>query len=64
VAASDAIATAYCGPERSDQGQRYLRENVRYDWGPRELEGLRAFYELSLKHGIVERGESPTFYSR
>ena len=64
VAASDAIATMYCGPERADVGRRYLRENIRYDWGPRELEGLRAYYELALKHGLVERGESPTFYAR
>ena len=35
--ASDAIARR-CGPERR-RGPRYLRENIRYDWGPRELEG-------------------------
>jgi hypothetical protein len=64
VTASDAIAAAYCGPERAEEGKRYLRENIRYDWGPRELEGLRAYYELALKHGIVERGETPVFYSR
>ena len=63
VAASDGIAAAYCGPERAEAGKRYLRENIRYDWGPRELEGLRAYYELALKHGIVERGASPVFYS-
>lgn len=64
VAASDAIAAMYCGPERAEVGRRYLRENIRYDWGPRELEGLRAYYELALKHRLVERGESPVFYSR
>jgi chorismate dehydratase len=64
VSASDAIAAAYCGPEWAEEGKRYLRDNISYDWGPRELEGLRAFYELALKNGIVERGESPTFYSR
>jgi len=64
VAGSDAIAAAYCGPERAEEGKRYLRENIRYDWGPRELEGLRAFYELARKHAIVERGETPVFYSR
>ena len=62
VAASDAVAAAYCGPERAELGQRYLRENVRYDWGPRELEGLRAYYELANKHGIVDRGATPVFY--
>jgi chorismate dehydratase len=64
VAASDSIAAAYCGPARAALGQRYLRENVRYDWGPRELEGLRAYYELSLKHGVVDNGATPTFYQR
>ena len=64
VAAADSIAAAYCGPTRAAAGQQYLRENVRYDWGPRELEGLRAYYELSLKHGIVDNGATPTFYKR
>jgi chorismate dehydratase len=64
VAASDAIAAAYCGPQRADLGRRYLRENVRYDWGPRELEGLRAYYVLALKHGIVDEGATPVFYRR
>jgi len=63
VAASEAIAAAYC-PQRADLGRRYLRENVRYDWGPRELEGLRAYYVLALKHGIVEQGSTPVFYRR
>src|SRR5688500_14804264 len=40
VAASDAIAAAYCGPVRESLCKQYLRENIRYDWGPRELEGL------------------------
>ena len=64
VAASDAIAAAYCGPARAELGQRYLRENIRYDWGPRELEGLRAYYELASRNGLVERAGTPVFYSR
>lgn len=64
VAASNSIAAAYCGPARAELGQRYLRENIRYDWGPRELEGLRAYYALARKHGIVETGSTPTFYPR
>jgi chorismate dehydratase len=64
VAAADSIAAAYCGPERAQLGQRYLRENIRYDWGPRELEGLRAYYELARKHAIVDNGSTPTFYQR
>lgn len=64
LAATDLVAAAYCGPERAALGRRYLRENVRYDWGTRELEGLRAYYELALKHEIVDEIRQPVFYSR
>ena len=64
VAAADAIAAAYCGPGREEIGKRYLRENIRYDWGPRELEGLRAFYELAFRNGLVQRAGTPVFYRR
>ena len=64
MAASDAIAAAYCGPERAALGRRYLRENIRYDWATARARGLRAYYELARKHGIVERGATPVFYSR
>ena len=64
VAASDTIASVYCGPARAELGKRYLRDNIRYDWGPRELEGLRAYYELARKHGLVEHGATPVFYNR
>jgi chorismate dehydratase len=64
VAAADAIAAAYCGPGRDEIGKRYLRENIRYDWGPRELEGLRAFYELAFRNELVQRAETPVFYRR
>ena len=62
VAAGDAIAAAYCDQERVDVGRRYLRENIRYDWGPRELEGLRAYYELAFRNELVERAGTPVFY--
>ena len=62
VAASDAIAAAYCGRARAEQAQRYLRENIRYELGSRELEGLKTYYELAVKHGIVEEAGSPEFY--
>ena len=64
VAASDTIAAAYCGAARAERARRYLRENIRYDWGPRELEGLKTYYELALKHGIVDDAGTPTFYRR
>ena len=62
VAASDAIAAAYCGPARAEQAQRYLRENIRYELGSRELEGLKTYYELAAKHSIVDDAGAPEFY--
>jgi chorismate dehydratase len=64
VKESDTIAAAYCGPGREEIGRRYLRENIRYDWGPRELEGLRAYYELASRNGIVYNASTPVFYRR
>lgn len=64
VAASDGIAAAYCGPARVERGRRYLKENMRYDWGARELEGLKTYYELALKHGVVDEIRTPVFYPR
>jgi hypothetical protein len=63
VVESDAIAAAYCGPERAERGQRYLRENIRYSWSARETAGLRAYYALAHKHGLVEDVRDPVFYS-
>ena len=64
IAAADAIAAAYCGPERMELGQQYLRENIKYDWGPRELEALRLYYDLAFQHGVVDKVAAPVFYSR
>ena len=54
VVASDEIATEYCGPARASLGQAYLRDNIRYGLGDREQAGLRHFFELALKHDVVE----------
>lgn len=54
VRESDALAAAYCGPERAALGQAYLRDNIRYALGPREEVGLKRYYELAAKHGLVE----------
>jgi chorismate dehydratase len=62
VAASDEIAAAYCGPELADLGGAYLRENIQYGLGEREEAGLRRFYELAEKHGIIEAGIPASFY--
>ena len=62
VAASDDIATAYCGPERAARGIAYLRDNIRYSLGEREKAGLSRYYELTERHGIVESVTAPAFY--
>jgi chorismate dehydratase len=62
VAASDAIATAYCRPERAVAGQAYLRENIRYTLGEREEAGLLAYYDFAERHGIVDEAAPPLFY--
>ena len=63
VAASDEVATAYCGPERAAMGRRYLRENMRYHLGTREEAGLRRYFELAEKHGVVPAARAPLFFT-
>jgi chorismate dehydratase len=62
VAASDAIANAYCGPERAALGRAYLRENISYALGERELAGLRRYYELAREHEVVDALRPIAFY--
>lgn len=62
VAASDAIAAAYCPPEHVAVGKAYLRENIQYTLGEREQQGLRRYYQLAEKHGVVDAIRAPEFY--
>lgn len=62
VAASDAIADAYCGPARAPLGRAYLRENIQYMLDDRATAGLRKYYELAAKYGLIERVRSLEFY--
>lgn len=64
VAASDEVAEAYCGPDRAALGRAYLRENISYALGEREQAGLRRYFELAAKHGIVDAARAPAFYPR
>jgi len=73
---SDAIAEAYCRPafarERGTAGfgaapdvnvcRAYLRENIKYWMGDRETEGLRLYYELAERHGVVTSSGRIDFY--
>lgn len=63
VQASDDLAAAYCGPERAARGQAYLRDNIQYGFGEREEAGLRKYYELAARHGVVDATRAPSYYS-
>ena len=62
VARSDEVAAAYCGPDRAQRGQSYLRENIRYTLGEREESGLVKYYELAERSGVVNAMVPPLFY--
>lgn len=62
VAASDAIADEYCGPERAALGRVYLRDNIQYVLDERAATGLRKYYELAAKHGLIDVVRPAVFY--
>jgi chorismate dehydratase len=57
VAASDAIADAYCegNPARRGIARRYLQEYIQYELSDRALDGVRAFYHEAAALGVVDR---------
>lgn len=63
VAASDEVAAAYCGPTGAARGQAYLRENIGYVLGEREEAGLRMYYELAERQGLIEAVRTPLFFA-
>lgn len=62
VAESDSVAETYCGADRAARGKAYLRENIYYELGDREEEGLRTYYDLAERHGVIDRVLAPAFY--
>ena len=62
LAASDEIADGYCGPERAQLGRAYLRDNIQYCLQDADVEGLRRYYDLAAKHGLIEAVRDPTFF--
>ena len=62
VAAAAEIAAHYCGAERAALGQAYLRDNIQYYVRDREEAGLRTFYELAARHGLIGEPREPMFY--
>jgi chorismate dehydratase len=49
-------------PVKAAQADLYLRENVKYALGEREIAGLRRFYELAAEAGVLTAPEAPRFY--
>ncbi len=43
---------------------RYLTEYIRFDFGPREVEGLKLFYESAVKLGLAPEGVPIVFYDQ
>jgi len=64
VAHADDVARAYFpdSPERQGVGSRYLRDNIRYDLGGQELEGLETFYRYATELGLVAYERALNFY--
>jgi len=62
VANADAIGRAYAGPGRAEQCSRYLRDNIKYRLGDRETRGLRRYFELAGRHGVVDESRALQFY--
>jgi len=71
VADSEAIALQFAAEVSPKSAQRtkadelcarYLRDNIKYRLGDRETRGLRRYYELAAKHGVVRESRPPQFY--
>ena len=62
VAVADDIAAAYCGPALAELGRRYLRDNIQYELGEREVAGLQAYYDLAARHRLIDAPRTPGFY--
>ncbi|MDQ3170693.1 MAG: menaquinone biosynthesis protein [Acidobacteriota bacterium] len=69
-AASDRLAEAYASeyarrtrrPADPELAKRYLKDNIKYDLGEREVAAVERFHALALKAGIVTRAEPVRFF--
>jgi predicted solute-binding protein len=64
VAQSDAVAADYYPDDTARQAvaRHYLRDNIRYDLGGAEIEGLRTFYSYANELGLASYDGSMRFY--
>lgn len=60
----DSVAAAYCHdmPDRVPAAQRYLRENMRYGLGAREIEAIRTYYAEVVALGLASEAGDPRFF--
>jgi len=49
-------------PAREAAGVRYLRDNIKYDFGPDERAGLEVFYRYAAEAGLVDAPGELRFY--
>lgn len=59
------IASNHPSPCRSDAAElnrKYLEENIQYQFGERELDGLKLFYIKAWEHGIIDGVPRIRFY--
>jgi chorismate dehydratase len=69
-AASDRIAEAYATGYAQRTGiaadvelaKRYLKDNIKYDFGEREVAAVERFHALALEAGVVTRAEPIRFF--
>jgi chorismate dehydratase len=64
IAHCEEIARAYCpdSRERETIAAGYLRDNIRYHFGPDEQAGLDLFYRYAVEAGVVESAGELRFY--
>jgi chorismate dehydratase len=49
-------------PSRSEAGVRYLRDNIKYDFGDDERAGVELFYRYAAEVGVIEQPRALEFY--
>ena len=51
-----------CRPDAAELNKKYLEENISYQFGERELDGLKLFYIKAWEHGIIDGVPRIRFY--
>src|SRR5690606_4952472 len=64
VAAIDEVAARFFpgDPERAAAGATYLRENIHFRLGPREIAGMERFFALAAETGVVPATQPLRWY--